>query len=158
MLPSSVVQTCWIWFSMGDEEINNRKNDRHKQKATEREGEGTERQKCLCKKDSNCLTLFMDSGAIHYIPLPFMVIYSFFALSHQIHYAYWEIKCRHLSCLSMQVRQVTPLSVGLLIERDTTGEESGGGLPTFFSLLHPMNDICPVSIKRPSVSKFHNSS
>ena len=49
---------------------------------------------------------------------------------------------------------MTPLPVGLLIERDTTGEESGSvGLPIFFSLLHPMSDLCPVSIKRPSVSK-----
>ena len=58
--------------------------------------------------------------------------------------------------MRVQVRKVTPLSVGLLIERDTTGEETGG-LPIFFSLLHPMSDLYPVSIKRPSVSKFHNS-
>ena len=47
----------------------------------------------------------------------------------------------------LQVRHMIPLSVGLLVERDTSGEFGIGGLPTLFSLLHPMSDLCPISLK-----------
>jgi hypothetical protein len=31
-------------------------------------------EKCLCKRERYYLTLFMESGAIHYVPLPFLVV------------------------------------------------------------------------------------
>lgn len=51
---------------------------------------------------------------------------------------------RHFSHL--QVRQVTPLSSGLLVERQVTGELNG--LPTLFTLLHPIGDLCPVLLSK----------
>lgn len=53
---------------------------------------------------------------------------------------------RHFS--HFQVRQVTPLSSGLLVERQVTGELNG--LPTLFTLLHPMGDLCPVLLSKPA--------
>ena len=29
--------------------------------------------RCVCARESSCLTLFMESGAIHHVPLPFPV-------------------------------------------------------------------------------------
>ena len=29
--------------------------------------------KCMCVHESKCLTLFMESGATHYVPFPFLV-------------------------------------------------------------------------------------
>lgn len=53
---------------------------------------------------------------------------------------------RHFSHL--QVRQVTPLSSGLLVEQQVTGELNG--LPTLFTLLHPMGGLCPVLLSKPA--------
>ena len=63
----------------------------------------------------------------------------------------------HSCHTSQQVCQVTPITSGLLIERQVTGEVNGSdGLPTLFTLLHPMGDLCPVILRRPSASKFQN--
>ena len=166
MVDSRILQTCRGCF-LGDDK------NRTQKEIIREDREGTKWENSLCRRNGNCLTLFMESGATHYVPLPFLVIHTHLNVRKVLvtltHSPYHNPSCFHqhtftpihtgsdhhfLSCLSMQVRQVTPLSVGLLIERDTTGEESSSvGLPTFFSLLHPMSDICPVSIKRPSVSK-----
>ena len=29
--------------------------------------------RCVCVRESSCLTLFMETGAVHYVPLPFLV-------------------------------------------------------------------------------------
>ena len=42
---------------------------------------------------------------------------------------------------------MAPLSEGLLVERFTEGEITAG-LPTFFSLLSPTTDLCPVVTKQ----------
>ena len=52
-----------------------------KARSTEREDrEGDRRDEdgllCLCVREQNCLTLFLQTGAIHYVPLPFLVSYS----------------------------------------------------------------------------------
>jgi len=54
------------------------------------------------------------------------------------------------------VHQVIPISAGLLIERQVTGEIGNDGLPTLFTLFHPMGDLCPVMLCRPSASEFQN--
>ena len=64
----------------------------------------------------------------------------------------------HSCHASHQVCQVTPISAGLLIERQVTGEVGSDGLPTLFTLLHPMADLCPVILHRPSASEFQTYS
>ena len=38
-----------------------------------RSGEGV---LCICVREQNCLTLFLQTGAVHYVPLPFLVSYT----------------------------------------------------------------------------------
>lgn len=55
----------------------------------------------------------------------------------------------------LQVRWVWPIQGGLLVEREVEGGEGAGhdGLPTLFSLMHPMDDLCPVVFHRPTASE-----
>ena len=39
-------------------------------------GEKVEEQqllRCVCVREDSCMTLFMETGAVHYVPLPFLV-------------------------------------------------------------------------------------
>lgn len=56
---SPALQVCWVWFQASEER---------------KEGEQGEKKRCMCIRESTCLTLFMLSGAVHSIPLPFLVI------------------------------------------------------------------------------------
>lgn len=58
-----------------------------------------------------------------------------------------------LSILStLQVRCVWSLANGLLVERSIPSDGGCGleGLPTLFTLLHPSDDLCPVTSRRPA--------
>ncbi len=58
-----------------------------------------------------------------------------------------------LSILStVQVRCVWSLANGLLVERSIPSDGGCGleGLPTLFTLLHPSDDLCPVTLRRPA--------
>ena len=54
--------------------------------------------------------------------------------------------------IHLQVRCVWPISGGLLLERQISADWGYDGLPTLFTLLHPMDDFCPVTCKRPAAS------
>ena len=52
-----VLQTCWVWFRL--------ENSHHYQSVA--------RERCLCRREKEFLTISTDSGAVHYVALPFMV-------------------------------------------------------------------------------------
>ena len=54
---TEVLQAFWFTFSESDESLS---------------GEGHSL-RCLCLREHTCLTLFMQTGGVHYIPLPFLV-------------------------------------------------------------------------------------
>ena len=87
-----------------------------------------------------------NSGACCISSLPIVCIPNIIRESHEMHFCH----------ASHQVCQVIPISAGLLIERQVTGEIGNDGLPTLFTLLHPMGDLCPVMLYRPSASEFQN--
>lgn len=84
---SSVLQTCWVWFSVDGEDITKKRNGCQQPMIDEGE-EGAKWEQCLCKRESNCLTLFMESGAVHYVPLPFLVIHSH--MPCRVHHRNWK--------------------------------------------------------------------
>lgn len=51
-----------------------------------------------------------------------------------------------------------PLEEGVLVERLVGADSAYDGLPTLFSLLHPMDDLCPVTYRRPTASERYNCS
>ena len=50
-----------------------------------------------------------------------------------------------------------PVLGGLLLEREVQSECGGGGdgLPVLFTLLHPLDDLCPVTFRRPAASEYY---
>lgn len=102
-----------------------------------------------------CSSSLLGNPCILYVPvtlLPYTtVLYSFILPSTPIHTGSW----RPFSCHACQVWQVTSLSVGLLIKRDTTRERNivVWAFPHSSFFYIPWVDLCPVSIKWPSVSK-----
>lgn len=93
--------------------------------------------------EGTCITLSMPSGSIHHIPMPFKVKHDWWAM-HTIFT--WN---------TVQVRHIVPMSVGVLIEREVAEEyqNGGDGLPTLFSLLHPIEELAPVTFRRPTASE-----
>ena len=58
-LDSEVLQAFWCRFE---------------EAALEGGGGGGKREmRCVCVRESSCLSLFMETGAIHHVPLPFPV-------------------------------------------------------------------------------------
>ena len=53
----------------------------------------------------------------------------------------------------LQVRCIWPIRGGVLLERQVDQDGGYDGLPTLFTLLHPMDDFCPVTCRRPAASK-----
>ena len=49
------------------------------------------------------------------------------------------------------------MPVGLLVEREVAKEHQNGGdgLPTLFSLLHPIGELSPVTLRRPATGEVH---
>jgi hypothetical protein len=82
---SPLLQKCWVWFMMDT-------SKRHLVEAAPELGIGEKRERCLCERRRDHLTIITGSGAVNYVPLPFTV--------------------RSMICLS----------TGLLIERSTEGE------------------------------------
>ena len=52
------------------------------------------------------------------------------------------------------MKKVWPLKNGLLVERLVASDNGSDGLPTIFSLLHPMDDFCPVTCRKPTPSEL----
>lgn len=67
--PELLSPTCWAWF---DGEIN--KKTSNKLAVTGKDEVGGKNEKCLCVRQKNCLSITMESGVIHYIALPFLVV------------------------------------------------------------------------------------
>ncbi|KAL5463582.1 hypothetical protein EMCRGX_G032493 [Ephydatia muelleri] len=78
--------------------------------------------RCVCVRESSCLTLFMETGAVHYVPLPFLA------------HGSW------------------PLDGGIMVERKAASDAGHDGLPTLFTLLHPLDDLCPTTFRRPAAT------
>lgn len=95
-------------------------------------------------REQDTVGIYMESGAIHYIPFPFPV-------------SSCDVCLCYYSCNALvtcpQVKWVWPLDSGLLVERLMGADSAYDGLPTLFSLLHPMDDFCPVTCHRPTASE-----
>ncbi len=50
----------------------------------------------------------------------------------------------------LQVRAVSAISGGILVEREVSSHD---GLPVLFSLMHPLDDFCPVTFRRPTAGE-----
>ena len=61
-LDSEVLQAFWGQFEQAASEGG-----------TGGDSEGKQVMRCVCVRESSCLTLFMETGAIHHVPLPFPV-------------------------------------------------------------------------------------
>ena len=61
-----VLQAFWCQFSCS-------LNQRRQRVVGASGGDEEVLQQCVCVRESSCLTLFMASGAIHNVPLPFVV-------------------------------------------------------------------------------------
>ena len=61
-----VLQAFWCQFGCS-------LNERRQRAAGRGGGDEEVLQQCVCIRESSCLTLFMASGAIHNVPLPFVV-------------------------------------------------------------------------------------
>lgn len=48
-----------------------------------------------------------------------------------------------------------PLDCGVLVERLIETDSAYDGLPTLFSLLHPLDDFCPVTCRRETASAWN---
>lgn len=55
--------------------------------------------------------------------------------------------------LPTQVRHTWPIKGGVLVERQVSPEWGSDGLPILYSLLHPMDDLCPITFRRPTASQ-----
>jgi hypothetical protein len=91
----------------------------------------------VCVREREHLGVFMESGSVHYTAFPFVVS----ALASCQCYAsrLWS---------HTQVKKVWPLECGVLVERLIEADSAYDGLPTLFSLLHPLDDFCPVTCRR----------
>ena len=211
---SEVLQTFWCVFSEGASSSDGGSN-----------GEGHSL-RCVCVREHTCLTLFMQTGGVHYIPLPFLVsapplhsstvlfypagtipvpLHSLFLSSicstpvlithppppppppptplhpHMLFLPFCAFKSVHrvrrkcyvtldeeqgqtlmtymqdcstsLVTIPCQVNQAWPISSGLLLERQVSPEGGSDGLPILFTLLHPMDDFCPTTFRRPTASE-----
>jgi hypothetical protein len=80
---TDIIQAFWCRFrkvakkprSDGkDDEEGEREEGKERRRE---EGEGDRRSGegvlCICVREQNCLTLFLQTGAVHYVPLPFLV-------------------------------------------------------------------------------------
>lgn len=133
--------------------------------------------RCVCVREHSCLTFFMQTGAVHYIPLPFLVsewvalqvdinssLHPIVYLSfihfpstrfslHSSNYSSFENESVTPLFFLPQVHRAWPISGGVLLERKVSSEGGSDGLPTLFTLLHPMDDFCPATFRRPTASE-----
>ena len=134
---------------------------------------GSQSLRCVCVREHSCLTFFMQTGAVHYIPLPFLVsrlvayqvdiqpslypVLSFIHLSlHPFPSSFIPYRMKvsqPLLSFFPQVHRAWPTSSGVLLERKVASEGGSDGLPTLFTLLHPMDDFCPATFRRPTASE-----
>lgn len=164
---SEILQAFWCQFSKESVSPSGGESRR-----------GDQSLRCVCVREHSCLTFFMQTGAVHYIPLPFLVsgwvalqvdihpslhpicvsvIHPFFPppVSLFIHQTIPLLKMSWslLSSSSLQVHQAWPISGGVLLERKVSPDGGSDGLPTLFTLLHPMDDFCPATFRRPTASE-----
>ena len=63
-----ILQTLWCMFEDKDSEKNAESGDSLINKKKDKEYT-----RCICIREQGLLSLFMESGAFYYVPLPFMV-------------------------------------------------------------------------------------
>ena len=69
---SEILQAFWCQFrtKKAGHERKNRDTDTDGRDKAKRSGEAL---MCICVREQNCLTLFLQTGAVHHVPLPFLV-------------------------------------------------------------------------------------
>ena len=78
---TDILQAFWCRFratrkpcsSGGGEKDGDRGEIDQGKEGAKRSGEGV---LCICVREQSCLTLFLQTGAVHYVPLPFLVSYT----------------------------------------------------------------------------------
>jgi hypothetical protein len=80
---TDIIQAFWCRFRRaakkprGDGKDDDEEGERGEEERRREEGEGDKRSGegvlCICVREQNCLTLFLQTGAVHYVPLPFLV-------------------------------------------------------------------------------------
>ena len=81
---TDILQVFWCRFRTRKTRSYTDKEDREGGREGRKERErgdglyvGGEREEdgslCICVREQNCLTLFLQTGAVHYVPLPFVV-------------------------------------------------------------------------------------
>ena len=73
---TDILQAFWCQFRAKKPHNAGRK-DGEGEREEKKEREGAERSEdgllCICVREQSCLTLFLQTGAVHYVPLPFLV-------------------------------------------------------------------------------------
>lgn len=73
---TDILQAFWCRFRAkkprgdGKGDVEEREERKERDKGAKRSEDGL---LCICVREQNCLTLFLQTGAVHYIPLPFLV-------------------------------------------------------------------------------------
>ena len=93
---------------------------------------GSQSLRCVCVREHSCLTFFMQTGAVYYIPLPFLVS-GLVALQVGIHPSLHLI-CHSSICPSLFIQ---PTSSGVLLS-------SPSSTPWMTSVLQPSADLLQV--------------
>lgn len=104
------------------------------------EGGGAKGCGCVCIREQGCLGIYMDSGAVYFVPFLFPVSTE------------TTIQTGSLDS-SIQVKWVWPLDCGVVVERQLAAGSAYDGFPTLFSLLHPLDDFCPLTCHRHAASE-----
>lgn len=72
---TDIIQAFWCRFRVrkprsDGKDYEGDREGRKERESDKRSGDGL---LCICVREQNCLTLFLQTGAVHYVPLPFLV-------------------------------------------------------------------------------------
>ena len=72
---TDIVQAFWCRFRAKKPRSDRKDGAGEREEWKEREGvkRSEDGLLCICVREQNCLTLFLQTGAVHYVPLPFIV-------------------------------------------------------------------------------------
>ena len=77
---------------------------------------GSQSLRCVCVREHSCLTFFMQTGAVHYIPLPFLV--SGWVALHVSFHPSLHPTCLSVICLSLHPFLYTSISLFITVYTD----------------------------------------
>ena len=73
---TDILQALWCRFGAKKPRGGEKDGEGEREEEERKEGaKGSEEEGllCICVREQNCLTLFLQTGAVHYVPLPFLV-------------------------------------------------------------------------------------